>query len=102
MERVELCTGRAKDGREFYAFLQLDAESYDRYRETLSQNRPVDLNAFGKILHAGWGRAPDPSVSEQIIKKRAGNFRNLETTNQDILAIAGILKKNSREYDAQD
>lgn len=101
-ERVELCTGRVKDGRDFYAFLQMDMESYGRYRKALSRNEPIDLNAYGRILHTGWGKAPDEATSAWVLKTYTENSKIIEAIGQDALAMANILKRNSEDQTCDD
>ena len=95
-EVIELCSGRVKDGRTFHAFVQMDIESYGRYKEALSRNHPVDLNAFGKILHTGWGAAPDAATARRVRETYTDNSKILETIGRDSRAMADILKRNSR------
>ena len=94
---IELCAGRARNGRTFHAFLQMDIESYRLYREAVSKNEPVDLNAFGKVLHTGWGEAPDEATARRIRETYTDNSKILETISRDARAMAGILKSNSAE-----
>ncbi|HTK84385.1 MAG TPA: hypothetical protein VL625_04805 [Patescibacteria group bacterium] len=96
-EVIELCSGRVKDGRTFHAFVQMDIESYQRYKNALSRNIPVDLNAFGKILHTGWGSAPDVAMARRVRETCTDNSKILEAISRDSRAMADILKNNSGE-----
>jgi hypothetical protein len=86
-EIVELCSGQLKDGREFYAFIQMTVESYRSYREALKQSTTINLPSYGIVLHTGWGAKPDVKIAESIMKNHTDNFRILEwlyQTKEDI------------------
>jgi hypothetical protein len=84
IEVIELCTGRIRDGRSFYAFVQMDIEAYGRYQKTLSQNEPLNLNAFGKILRTGWGEAPDAATARMFRETYADNLKTIKNYNREI------------------
>jgi len=96
---IELCAGQIKDGRDFFAFLQMDIESHQRYRQDLSQGRPMDLNSYGKVLHTGWGKEPDEATSAMVMKKHTDNLKILQAIGEHATAIADIIHSNSKDSD---
>jgi hypothetical protein len=98
---IELCTGQTKDGRGFYAFLRMDMDSYDRYRDALLNGGPIDLNSFGTIVHTGWGKKPDAATSSWVMKTYTENSEILQTLRKDASAITDIIKSNSKGHSAQ-
>ena len=98
---VDLCAGRIKDGRDFYAFIQMDIASYRDYQKALGEGKPIDLNAYGKILHAGWGKEPDDAISAWVMDTYTQNAKILQAMGRDAASIADILHQNSKRDDAR-
>lgn len=94
---VDLCHGRTRDGRQFHAFIEMDASSYERYHRAISGGEAVDLTSFGKIIHAGWGRDPDPATVQRIMREHTDNFRILEAALCDAEAAGKVATDNDRE-----
>lgn len=94
---VDLCHGRTRDGRQFHAFIGMDVSSYGRYHRAISGGEAVDLTSFGKIIHAGWGRDPDPATAQRVMRAHTDNFRILEAVLRAAEASGGLSMNNSRE-----
>ncbi len=94
---IELCTGRIRDGRNFYALIQMNAAAYGHYREALSGGRPLDLNAYGKILHSGWGDTPDAATLSRLMRDYTDNFKIMEALGQDAASMTGTANKNQNQ-----
>lgn len=93
---VELCSGTIADGRDFHAFIKMTAANRQRYHEDLAKRAVMDLNAYGEILHTGWGKEPDEAASAFIMQTCTDNLKLLETIGRDAAAMEDILRRNSK------
>ena len=100
-EIVELCSGTVADGRAFYAFVQMSIANRASYHAALAKGGVIDLNAYGAVLQAGWGREPDEATTAHALHTYTDNVKLLETIGQDVAAINKIISANSQQESAQ-
>lgn len=94
-EVVELCSGTIADGRAFHAFIQMTVANRQRYHRDLAARTPLDLPSYGQVLHTGWGREPDATVTQAITENCTDNVKLLEAIGRHAVALQDIVRHNS-------
>ena len=66
---LHLCSGQTHDGRDFYAYVNMQPSRYLDFIEATERGDAVVLNDFGEIVESGFGMVPPESVQKAMNEK---------------------------------
>lgn len=66
-EAVILFLAENNAGKPFHAYIKLTLLKLAEFQEAKDNDRPIDLNTLGTVLHTGWGHQPPADIHAKIV-----------------------------------
>lgn len=66
---LHLCSGQAADGRDFYAYVNMQPSRYLEFIEATERGDAVLLSDYGEVVESGFGAVPPESVQQAMNEK---------------------------------
>ena len=98
---LHMCAGQTADGRDFYAYVNMQPSRYLEYIEATERGDAVVLSEYGEIIESGFGAVPPESVQKAMNEKYQADqtfFEELarymlEGDSGDLLVLRGLLEE---------